>query len=669
VTFPNQGYRPGAVQFTAVNIFIPATAVAAALTVQAPAAPQRFKSSVDVVQVDVSAVDGSGRPVRDLKAADFELRVDGRARPIASAQFVAVPSAAEAPPPPAPAHFSSNASAAGGRLIVVVVDRSSIASGRGKAAIEAASRFVARLNPADRVALASIPQGPQVGFTADHALVRRLLQQIDGTAVQTFGTRNIGIADALAFERRDDVGMSNALERECGTVADSGRGGGVSDVLLCRNEVRAEAGLVAADARERARQSISGLQALIEGLAPSQTPKILVYISEGMVLSRETAQLAWLESMAAAAHVTVYPLLLESAQFDASQRRPQSRAMADRALQEDGLTMMAQATRGEMFRVISNSDFAFERLSNELSGYYLLGFEPEAGDRNGRPHTINVTVRRKGVTVRSRRQFTVGVEPVRTAESEVVAALRDPLPSAEIPLKVTAYSFRDPHHDKLRLLIAAEIDRSVNPEGQLSLGYVVVDFDGKLVASQFDATPTANSPRERSARYFSAIRLDPGKYTLKLVAVDDARRRGSVERLVTAGLMEAGQIQATDLMLADGAGGAGAMPVTPAVTGEITRGALHGYLELFAGSVEPLEQATVTLEIAPTETSPAVSQTPMTLKTPDDNSRCRIAAAVVDLDRLAPGDYVARAAISIGSRTAGRVVRPFRIAPKRVLVP
>ena len=67
--------------------------------------------------------------------------------------------------------------------------------------------------------------------------------------------------------------------------------------------------------------------------------------------------------------------------------------------------------------------------------------------------------------MRSRRQFTIDVDvPTRTAEREIVAGLRDPLPAAEIPITLTAYSFRDPHHEKLRLLIAADIDRSVNPE-------------------------------------------------------------------------------------------------------------------------------------------------------------------------------------------------------------
>lgn len=112
------------------------------LAVQQSQPAERFKSSIDLVQVDVSAVDANGRPIRDLAAEDFELRVDGRPRRIVSAQFVTVPSAGEIPAAAPPAHYSSNADAAGGRLIMIVVDRMSIATGRGKAAIEAASQFV-----------------------------------------------------------------------------------------------------------------------------------------------------------------------------------------------------------------------------------------------------------------------------------------------------------------------------------------------------------------------------------------------------------------------------------------------------------------------------------------------------------------------------------------------
>src|SRR6201988_3932105 len=123
---------------------------------------------------------------------------------------------------------------------------------------------------------------------------------------------------------------------------------------------------------------------------------MLVLISEGLVVHREIAELAWLDAKAAAAHVTIYSLLLEASQTDASRRQPEAQVSANRAFREQGLDRIAEATRGDVFRVVSNSDFAFERLARELSGYYLLGFEPEDRDRGGRPHTIDVMVKRRG---------------------------------------------------------------------------------------------------------------------------------------------------------------------------------------------------------------------------------------------------------------------------------
>jgi VWFA-related protein len=649
-----------------VCAYFPVLGLTLALLLQAAqAAPpaQRFKSSVDVVQVDVSAIDSNGHPITGLAAADFELRVDGRVRPIASVQFVNVPLKTDVRPatteivqPP----YASNAESAGGRLIMVVVDRSSIATGRGRAAIEAASRFVSQLNLADRVALASIPNGPQVTFTADHVLVQRRIQEIDGTAVADLSEHNLGIVDALAFERKSDAVMDSIYERECGSPVSGGRGT-QSDFLTCKNAVRSEAGVVGSDARQRARNTVQGLRALLDSLPPSETPKMMVLISEGLVVERELTQLSWLESKAAAAHVTIYSLLLERSQTDAAQRRPEAEPAANRAVREQGLDFIAQATRGDVFRVLSNSDFAFQRLALELSGYYLLGFEPEERDRGGTPHTISVTVKRRGVTVRSRRQFRIDPSAPKTLGGQVVAALRDPLPSAEIPIKLAAYSFRDPVHDKLRLLIGADIDRSINPEGQLSAGYVVVDFEGKLAASQMDTLP-APAHDQTVQQYFSTVAVDAGKYTVKLVVVDDAGRRGSVELLTDAHLTAAGSLRATDLLIADAAGTAVTLPLAPVVGGDITGNTLHAYMELFGDAAAALENANVTLEVAPAAAPATVlERVPIDLRVSKESSHCRIAAGRVNISRLPAGDYVARAVVAVGLTAVGEVRRSFRV--------
>ncbi len=183
-------------------------------------------------------------------------------------------------------------------------------------------------------------------------------------------------------------------------------------------------------------------------------------------------------------------------------------------------------------------------MSLELSGYYLLSFEPEVGERNGRPHDIQVNVRRKGVTVRSRRQFTIGPTVVKTVAGDITALLREPLPVSEIPIKVTTYSFRETHSDRIRLLIAAEIEQAPTTAGDLSLGYVLVDFDRRLAASQLDTKlPPIAQRVGHSQRYFSTAVIERGRYTLKLAALDEAGRRGTIERVVRAQLNVAGPLQ------------------------------------------------------------------------------------------------------------------------------
>jgi hypothetical protein len=93
--------------------------LAAAQEPQPPRAT--FKSTVDLVPVDVSVIDRNGRPVPDLTSQDFTLSVDGKPRQIAAAEFISI-AAAPAAEPARTVEYSSNVGAAGGRLIMLVVD-------------------------------------------------------------------------------------------------------------------------------------------------------------------------------------------------------------------------------------------------------------------------------------------------------------------------------------------------------------------------------------------------------------------------------------------------------------------------------------------------------------------------------------------------------------------
>jgi len=431
----------------------------AARTAQEPQAAQpTFRSTVDLVPVDVNVIDKDGRPVSDLAAGDFTLSVDGKPRRIASAQFISVTRSLETPPPQ-PREYDSNSGAAGGRLVMLVIDSGNIAAGRGRPAIEAAKRFVGSLNPADRVALVTIPgAGPQIDFTSNRAIVQTLLDKVVGQATEPIGPRKVGIYEALAFERNDQSTIDTVVDRECSAYPT------VSIRETCQQQLAGEAEQLLSFSRERTRNSLIALRYLFERVSSSETPKTIVFLSEGLLLNRDNADIAWVGPRAASAHIILYVLQLDSPEMEAGQRTTSPSRSEDREVLRQGLDQLAGMARGDVFRIVANADFAFQRLALELSGYYLLSFEPQPGDRDGKPHKIRIDVRRKDLMLRSRREFSVGAAAARTAEDTVLETLRAPLLASDIPLKLTTYTFQDPDSAKLKIILVADIDRSLNPK-------------------------------------------------------------------------------------------------------------------------------------------------------------------------------------------------------------
>ena len=617
-----------------------------------------FRSSVDLVPVDVSVIDRDGRPIDDLKPQEFVLTVDGKPRRIASAEFIKLGGGEAAPAPPR--HYSTNAQAAGGRLIMIIVDQGSIAPGGARVAIEAAARFIDRLNPSDRIALFVIPgAGPQIDFTANHAVVRTMLKRIVGQAQTPIGPHRVGISEALRVDRSDELAMASIIDRECAGYREPG------EIAACRSAVAAAAREVISDVRDRTRNSILSLRYIMERLAQTRTPKTVVYMSEGLVIDRDFAELSWLPSVAARGQTSMYVLQLDSRQFDATSSRVSPSRLEDIAIAEEGLSLMAGLARGTVFRVVSSADYAFNRLALEISAYYLLSFEPEAGDRDGKPHKIKIEVPgRRNVDIRARGEFSVDPARAHTDEEVVLDTLRSPLLASEIGLKVATYTFRDPASQKLRILFATEIDRSLNPSGRVAIGYALLDSRANTLASHFEPEVKAPvSPATRTQQYVGASDApSPGVYVLKLAVVDNAGKRGSVEHSFRAQLTSAGQVRATDLMIAEVAATASQAGLAPAVAAEFTTDTLHGYLELYSDSPEALGSTAVTLEVAENEEGRALDSAPAEFTRGEDSPGRRAAEGSVPIALLPPGDYVARAVIMVGGRKAGTVTRPFRIA-------
>lgn len=642
--------------------------VAGTAWAQEPQPSPVFRAEVELVAIDVSVIDDQGRPVPDLTVADFTVRVNRRERRLVSAEFISLGEAR--PVPPAFEHFSSNAGVQPGRLIVFVVDRANIRRGEGRPLIDAALQLIDRLNPSDRIALTALPGGPYIDFTSNHPVIKGVLATIVGDAGRLPSQYHVSLSEARAFVQGQQAIWERVVGRECYSTAlttdfnpaearaDPGSASAAairSRMRDCEQGVKAEAQMVWGLAMNQAASSMAALRQLLERLALTPGPKTLIYFSEGLVYDRDFSEIRRVASAAAAAQASLYAFRFDAPPFEAADPDPSRTFTEDRQLQRQGVELMVGAMRGRSFEVAAGAGPAVERLARELSGYYLLSFEPDAEDREGSERVIDVQVARAGVDVRSRQRFLVTpMRAARTDEELLAETLRDPLIATELPLRVATFTL--PADDReVRVMVAAELD-GAEARQALPVGFSVTDVRGRVVGAGFDRIEATTSGG--TLRYLANLRVEPGAYTLKMAAIDDRGRRGSVEHSFAARTAAAGQVRIGDLMLAEVPPTPGAAPV-PSVDTRMTTDAVIGYVELASVAAPQLERAEVRFEIAETADAEPIEHLMATIQSVDPGRR--IAEARLPLQWLPPGSYVARAEVSLGGRPVGRVTRPFRL--------
>jgi VWFA-related protein len=611
-------------------------------------APPTFKAGVDVVAVDVSVVDPTGRPVRGLESGDFSLTVDGRPRRLTSVQYISQETAPGTPlsAQPEVTPFSSNEGRGGGRMVLVVVDQGNIGAGSGRIVMETVGRFLSRLGPGDRAALAVLPGGMVVNFTRHHALVRDGVGRVMGTNVPIGRGRRVGLSEALAIERKSPGVLQEVVDRECGGPNDD-------DVANCTREIKDEASALVRAAGNTTAMSMTALRSLVGRLAPIEGPKTVVLISEGLVIDRQTEVLSWVSEETARARASVYAIRLIPPTFDVNDTRHNYSAELDQDLAARGLDMLVGRARGAYYSVIGRGEYAFDRLSLEMTGYYLLGFEPEADDRNGKAHAIAVKVSRPGVAVRARRQF---VAPPASAampsDDDIVKnVLAQPLLTDDIRLKVTTRSFKDPASDKIKLVVAASAGGPAEVPSVRTVGFLVTDDRGEVQAFSLDTSPGAATP------YVGATLVSPGTYNLKLAAIDDQGRRGSVEHRFEARLRVGGPFRFGDFMLVDGEVG---RAVQPKIEPRVSRETVTGYSEIYASDPVRFEGTTVAFEVAKDANAPALASAAALIGETADPGR-RMIQGAVPVTGLDPGDYVLRAIVSVSGKPVARFSTPFAL--------
>ena len=619
-----------------------------------PQTPQTiFRSGVDRVAVDVIVVDDDGRPVSDLTAADFKLEVDGRSRPIDSSEFVSLRSLVDPGPPPV--HYASNSSGPAGRLIMLVIDQNHIKSGTGKVVFEAGAKFIAALNPNDRIALHLIPgTGPVLDYTANHALVSQMLRQAvgRGTTTRTLNSR-VGISEAKAIVRNDQSTLREVMERECAGNLDA------TERAQCQRMVINDARMISAEGRSQTAESIVSLRDIMRRMQPGRGRKTLVLMSEGLVLDQGIQDLGWVAPLASRGQITLFALQMESSSFSAGNAGISPSLAQDRALEREGLDLIAGLAGGAVVPLsTSNPWLGFSRVSTEVSGYYLVSFEPNAGERDGKPHNIRIQTSRKGLTVRARKQFAMDVAPdAATLGARVNEVLQSPLDLTGLGLRVAPYVLADAD-DKLKLLITADIDRAPGSTDDAAVGYTIVDQQGRLAGSDLELS--LGQPAGSAQHFASALAVDPGIYSLRVGVVDASGREGSVGHTFEVRLQSAGQLRWSDLLLSE------QDPATQRIS-LLTDGPvgtlLQTYLELYSDVPGMLQGTAVNVEISRVDGGLPLVSAPMRFSAAQQPGR-RAGEAQLQVGLLGEGQFIARAIVSVNGVESGRVIRPFTIKPK-----
>jgi VWFA-related protein len=655
----------------------------------------RFRGGVDLITVDVAVLDSRGRPVDDLRAGDFVVKVDGRERSVVSAELIRVEREKSAlPARPTDARISTNASVPHARRIVVAVDQTLIAPGTIRPLLTTASAFVSRLTADDHVAFIAFPEpGPRIDFTADTARIRRAMEGLVGHAVKR-GDRqfDIGVSEAIALTGPERLRASSLPDPTAADYAqallqpptmrrilEGGCEGLTFDELRenlavlerCRRLIFNESIMIAADARQDASISLRALEALLRDLALVDGPKTMVVISAGLV-NDDPSVLDEVAPLAAAARTTINVVAVEPQREQEIRNNPRpnpAMSLGDRSLELQGLEIVADTTGGVLYRSpAGTSEGVFQRIESELSAWYLLAVERQPGDPSRQ--RVDVEVKRRGTTVRSQKRVIAAAAAIagRSADELLSEALSSSIAVPGVPLRVATFAQRDTSPDRYRVRVAAQVGLPGEAPGEFTIGYALMNEDGRVVTTagaRRPLSPLASGP-DQLLHYDTALSVEPGTYSLRFGVVDAAGRRGTVIHPVELPRLDAAELGTSDLIV-------GNLPaegelLRPSVEPQVTASELAGYLDLYVPESDR-DRVTVALEVAEGDASPALAAQPLSLR-PGEQRGALVATGFVELT-VTPGRYVARATIRRDGEVVKTVARPIAIVrdPRVVSTP
>ena len=464
-----------------------ALALAASLSVlraQTPAQPQ-FRGRADVVQVDVSVLDKTGKPVTDLTIADFDVRESGASQKIDTlALLTANPALLPAAEPGAAAPPAETATGVvirrlPPRIFVFALDLAHLSTSgfdRTRAAIR--SFLDDGLRPGDLAGV--VVEGKMLGnqIIADKDRLLALLAEVKLPANMSRYAEmrqwpkviDEEEANRIAVRRLpealDAAVLRACTERpsDCGGVGGGGR-------AAVEAQIESKAAKIAGESQNDAIVALNILKALANGLGRFPGPKHVLLFSEGFYTGEFMDRVTDVSGLAAQNNVRISTLdarglatdpRMDNLLGEAPLLSTTDHVVLGNDINADVLATLAYETGGERVRNRNILRPALDRIADITGTYYLLGYSP-ATPFDGKYRRIDVSVRRPGLTVVARRGYLAVRRPSATDASATADVAGDPI----VPAPVTAVGPANAARDRVRMeeIHAAVSDRLAAPAG------------------------------------------------------------------------------------------------------------------------------------------------------------------------------------------------------------
>jgi VWFA-related protein len=552
---------------------------AAAQTTQTP--PQKSPDEVvrvytELVQTDVMVFDKQGRFVDGLTKEDFELRIDGKPRPIQAFEKITAGSDEESQLAAARGATTVNPKRPvpldRGRVVFFYLDDYHMDLAGLTAAKKVITAFIDKqMGQNDQAAIASATG--QIGFlqqlTSDRLVLRTALERLTphGYSVRDFDRPPMSEYEAMLIDRGDrqvvDFFVAETIRQNPGLSRS------VADQI-----VRGRAQSMLAQAGRINLNTLTGLESLVRSARSLPGRKVLFFLSGGFLVENRVGdtrnRLRDVTSAAAKSGVVIYSMdtrgLVATLQ-DASTEQafdPSGQLMTAKHGElfatQDALNALAVDTGGKALFNTNDLTKGLAPAIKETSTYYLLAWKPDVdAEKQKRFRELEVKlVSRSDLTVRVRKGF-FDVDPTpavatnkkpaqnpaatKTAPAKLREAIVAPYPLRSLPILMSVDYYDVPEKGPT-LSTAVQLPGEFlsfgqQPDGKIQaivdLSGVYYDDKGNVKGNFMERIVTTAPSLDATKDYRTDIvfnypaKLPPGLYQVRVAARDDKSDRvGSV---------------------------------------------------------------------------------------------------------------------------------------------